>query len=176
MWPSPETLDHLFAMEHMGNYVIDRDNGNKKIWESMPIYVRAGMHLLFVSGRFLDTYPSVEKLLVDQSIKRKWSCSDGEADFRWLTLIWVSIEGKLYDTEGPTVLPHIQSFIDTYQLPLNELLVQDLTQYPVCTSTPSRIHPELITSCSTPRPSTPSSPAVSTPPPAPSPLKTTSPS
>jgi phosphatidylserine decarboxylase len=44
----------------------------------------------------------------------------------------------LYDKEGPEVLPHIQSFIKTYDLPLNELLIEDLTQYPV--SPPLREH------------------------------------
>lgn len=37
----------------------------------------------------------------------------------------------MYDQTGPGVLAHIQSFIKTYDLPLEELLVQDLTQYPV---------------------------------------------
>lgn len=36
------------------------------------------------------------------------------------------------------MLPHIQSFIQTYDLPLNELLVEDLTQYPVSYSTYAR--------------------------------------
>jgi phosphatidylserine decarboxylase len=40
-------------------------------------------------------------------------------------------EGQLYDQTGDDVLPHIQSFINTYQLPLDELLVPDLTKYPV---------------------------------------------
>lgn len=43
--------------------------------------------------------------------------------------LW-GVEGKLYDKEGPEVLPHIKSFIQTYDLPTNELLVEDLTQYP----------------------------------------------
>ena len=37
----------------------------------------------------------------------------------------------MYDKEGPEVLPHIQSFVQTYNLPLDELLIEDLTQYPV---------------------------------------------
>ncbi len=41
-------------------------------------------------------------------------------------------EGKIYDEGGPGVKEHIQSFINTYQLPLDELLIQDLDQYPVC--------------------------------------------
>jgi phosphatidylserine decarboxylase len=41
-------------------------------------------------------------------------------------------EGKVYDQTGPGVKAHIKSFIDTYELPLDELLVEDLDQYPVC--------------------------------------------
>lgn len=37
----------------------------------------------------------------------------------------------MYDKEGPEVLTHIQSFVQTYNLPLDELLIEDLTQYPV---------------------------------------------
>ncbi len=43
-------------------------------------------------------------------------------------------EGKMYDQEGAEVLPHIQSFIKTYNLPTNELLEQDLSKYPVSPS------------------------------------------
>ena len=44
------------------------------------------------------------------------------------------VEGKIYDQTGPEVVEHIQSFIKTYDLPTDELLVQDLSQYPVCPS------------------------------------------
>lgn len=44
---------------------------------------------------------------------------------------WHESEGKIYDQTGAGVRPHIQAFIDTYQLPLDELLVKDLGQYPV---------------------------------------------
>ncbi|MCJ1329640.1 hypothetical protein MMC10_006320 [Thelotrema lepadinum] len=40
---------HLQALEnrhHLGNFVLDRTTGNKT-WESMSIYVRLGMHLLY---------------------------------------------------------------------------------------------------------------------------------
>ncbi|WVQ83822.1 phosphatidylserine decarboxylase [Cryptococcus sp. DSM 104549] len=114
-FPSEETLDHLFAMEHMGNYVIDRETG-KKNFETMPLYVRIGMHLLFVSGSSYMSYASVEKLLHDKSVK----------------------QGETYDQTGPAVKEHIEAFIKTYQLPLNELLVQDLDQYPTFNSFFSR--------------------------------------
>lgn len=39
-------------------------------------------------------------------------------------------EGKIYDETGPSVKPHIESFIKTYQLPMDELLIQDLDAYP----------------------------------------------
>ncbi|OCF37743.1 phosphatidylserine decarboxylase [Kwoniella heveanensis BCC8398] len=114
-FPSEDTLDKLFNMEHMGNYVIDRVTG-RKIFETMPIYVRVGMHLLFVSGCNYMSYSSVEKLLENQSIK----------------------QGKIYDQTGEGVKEHIQSFIDTYELPLDELLVKDLDQYPTFNSFFSR--------------------------------------
>ncbi|KAK4685590.1 phosphatidylserine decarboxylase, partial [Tremellales sp. Uapishka_1] len=106
-FPSPETIDKLFSMEHMGNFVIDRQTG-QKIFETMPIYVRVGMHLLFVDGCKYMATGSVEKLLENQSIK----------------------QGKIYDATGEGVLEHIQSFIATYELSLDELLVKDLAQYP----------------------------------------------
>jgi phosphatidylserine decarboxylase len=40
-------------------------------------------------------------------------------------------EGAIYDKTGAGVLEHIQSFIQTYAIPLEELLVQDLSQYSV---------------------------------------------
>ncbi|KAI9635579.1 phosphatidylserine decarboxylase-domain-containing protein [Dioszegia hungarica] len=107
LFPNQETVHNLFAMEHLGNYVIDRTSG-KKVFEAMPLYVRVGMHLLFITGSGYLTYPSIESLLENQSIK----------------------QGELYDQTGDDVLPHIQSFINTYQLPLDELLVSDLTKYP----------------------------------------------
>lgn len=48
-----------------------------------------------------------------------------------LTMSKLIAEGKMYDKTGPDVKAHIQSFIDAYDLPMNELLVQDLDQYPV---------------------------------------------
>ncbi|WWD21949.1 phosphatidylserine decarboxylase [Kwoniella shandongensis] len=114
-FPSEETLDHLFAMEHMGNYVIDRQTG-RKIFETMPIYVRVGMHLLFVKGCTYMSYSSVEKLLETKSIQ----------------------QGKIYDATGEGVKEHIQAFIDTYELPMDELLVKDINQYPTFNSFFSR--------------------------------------
>ena len=66
------------------------------------------------------TYPSIEKLLMTQSVKRE--------HVPWIPLM---AEGLAYDQSGPEVKEHIQSFIDAYELPMDELLVQDLDQYPV---------------------------------------------
>ena len=42
----PQVIDSYEAKYHMGNYVIDRFTGEKS-FESMSIYVRVGMHLLY---------------------------------------------------------------------------------------------------------------------------------
>jgi hypothetical protein len=65
---------------------------------------------------------SVEDLLTKQSIKRKLTTLRFETN---------DPEGKMYDKTGEGVLEHIKTFINTNELPLDELLVQDLTQYPV---------------------------------------------
>ncbi|CAK9785355.1 hypothetical protein CC85DRAFT_284571 [Cutaneotrichosporon oleaginosum] len=106
-FPSAETVDRLFAREHMGNFVVDRQTG-RKVFESMPLYVRVGMHLLFVSASQAVAYRAVEQLLITQSLK----------------------QGEQYDATGPGVLPHIQAFINAYAIPLDELLEPDLTKYP----------------------------------------------
>ncbi|BEI95381.1 hypothetical protein CcaverHIS631_0103300 [Cutaneotrichosporon cavernicola] len=105
-FPSAETVDRLFAREHMGNFVVDRVSG-RKAFESMPLYVRVGMHLLFVSASQAMSYHAVEDLLRAQSVKQ---C-------------------KLYDATGPGVLPHINAFIKAYAIPLEELLETDLAKY-----------------------------------------------
>lgn len=106
------TLDRLFASYHMGNYVAIRGQPGQKIFESMPIYVRIGMHLLFYKSKeqsFLR-YKSVEDLLKAVSIR----------------------QGKVYDDESnpQAVLEHIQSFISTYSIDLDELLRPDPSLYP----------------------------------------------
>lgn len=106
------TMDRLFASYHMGNYVAVRGKPDQKIFESMPIYVRVGMHLLFYKSQetsFLR-YKSVEDLLKTVSVR----------------------QGKVYDDESnpQAVLEHIQSFISTYSINLDELLQPDPSQYP----------------------------------------------
>ncbi|KAJ7606117.1 phosphatidylserine decarboxylase-domain-containing protein [Mycena polygramma] len=94
-------LERLASSYHVGNYVAIR--GSKKpIFETMPIYARIGMHLLFYGrGReeVVNSRP-VENLLHEQSVK----------------------EGKVYD--DPKSVKSIPSFIRTYNLEptLNDLL------------------------------------------------------
>ncbi|KAL7008066.1 hypothetical protein EMMF5_002248 [Cystobasidiomycetes sp. EMM_F5] len=102
-------IEKYAAEEHAGNYVIvDRATGEKQ-WESMPIYVRAGMTLLFDTGgdRILG-FKYIEHLLVDQSVK----------------------QGKLFDAETGAY-EHIVSFVQTYGLEdsLSQLAQPDLKAY-----------------------------------------------
>ncbi|EPQ30917.1 uncharacterized protein PFL1_01815 [Pseudozyma flocculosa PF-1] len=107
-----DRLDELFVDYGMGNYVAVRGQKDAKIFESMPIYVRIGMHLLFYKSReasFLR-YESVEDLLKTVSVR----------------------QGKVYDdsSDPQAVLAHIASFVQTYNIDLGELLEQDLARYP----------------------------------------------
>ncbi|CAO1622139.1 unnamed protein product [Sympodiomycopsis kandeliae] len=117
--PSESRVDELFAEEHMGNYVVLR-NSRKEVFESMPIYVRVGMQLLFFhSQQFsLLRYDTVERLLQEVSVH----------------------QGSVYDdaSDPQAVLEHIQSFVQTYSIPLQELLEPDLQRYPTFNSFFSR--------------------------------------
>ncbi|CAN8102004.1 unnamed protein product [Discula destructiva] len=73
----------------MGNYVIDRQTG-EKAFESMSIYVRLGMHLLYYGSeqeRLLE-WCKAKQLLMEQSKKM----------------------GREYD--DPESVNHIQPFIE----------------------------------------------------------------
>ncbi|EJD39850.1 hypothetical protein AURDEDRAFT_187226 [Auricularia subglabra TFB-10046 SS5] len=104
-----ETLDKLFKRENMGNYVKIRGT-NEQIFESMPLYARIGMHLLFY-GRYeirVLHNARIRKLLVEQSIR----------------------QGKIYDsTDSDIVVPHIESFIKTYDVDLEQLADPDIKSY-----------------------------------------------
>ncbi|OAX43191.1 hypothetical protein K503DRAFT_847325 [Rhizopogon vinicolor AM-OR11-026] len=93
-------LEALAAKYHVGNYVIIRGT-NQRIFESMPIYARLGMHLLFYGReqvKLLEGNKRVEELLKAQS-KR---------------------EGQIYDS--PESRKNIPSFIHTYNINTSELL------------------------------------------------------
>lgn len=95
-----EEMENAF---HMGNYVIDRRTG-EKTFESMSMYVRMGMHLLYYGSeqeRLLE-WSKTKQLLKDQSEKM----------------------GKEYD--DPKSVDHIKPFIEVSlhrkqaRLPRNE--------------------------------------------------------
>ncbi|KAJ7760510.1 phosphatidylserine decarboxylase-domain-containing protein [Mycena metata] len=99
-------IEKLASSYHIGNFVAIR--GSKEMqFESMPIYARIGMHLLFYGREQVKVLHShsVESLLKEQSIK----------------------EGKVYDS--PESVKSIPSFIATYSLDTAELLETDITKY-----------------------------------------------
>lgn len=92
----------------MGNYVIDRQTGEKS-FEAMSIYVRLGMHLLYYGSeqeRALQWQRTLE-LLKEQSVKM----------------------GREYDT--PESKAHIEPFIQSFHLQdtLVEMVEPDPTKY-----------------------------------------------
>ncbi|KIJ65112.1 hypothetical protein HYDPIDRAFT_153053 [Hydnomerulius pinastri MD-312] len=100
-------LQDLANKYHVGNFVIDRKTKNK-FFESMPIYARLGMHMLFYGKeqvKLLEGNKHVEDLLREQSIR----------------------EGQIYDS--PESVKNIPSFISTYKLQLDELLEPDIHKY-----------------------------------------------
>ncbi|KAK0189157.1 hypothetical protein F5146DRAFT_1205431 [Armillaria mellea] len=99
-------LEKLAAEYHIGNYVVIRATG-ERVFESMPIYARIGMHLLFYGkGQILLLgTETVANFLKRLSIK----------------------QGKIYDS--PQSVASIPSFIKTYSLSLKELLEPDIKKY-----------------------------------------------
>jgi phosphatidylserine decarboxylase len=87
----PQVVDSYEAKYHMGNYVIDRQTGEKS-FESMSIYVRVGMHLLYYG--------------TEQEKALHWK--------RTLELLKKQSEkmGKEYDSPASKahIIPFIQSF------------------------------------------------------------------
>lgn len=102
-------MEHLAVREKLANNVAVARGPNPPVqFESMPIYVRLGMHLLYC-GRAQEKLlgsSSVEKYLKEQSIAT----------------------GKKYDsTVAP--LPHILEFIKTYSIDLTDLAEPDPAKY-----------------------------------------------
>ncbi|KAI5119285.1 hypothetical protein M0805_008064 [Coniferiporia weirii] len=106
---SDDTMDKLFASEHLGNYVLVRSTG-QKVFEAMPIYARIGMHLLFygsVQIRLLR-WKAIRNILRAESIR----------------------QGTIYDsTDEDVVRAQIANFVKTYSIDLSELAQPDLTTY-----------------------------------------------
>ncbi|KAI0712799.1 phosphatidylserine decarboxylase-domain-containing protein [Cerioporus squamosus] len=99
-------LEDLATRYHVGNYVIVRATG-ERIFESMPIYPRLGMHLLFYGGTQIKLLHNrtVESVLRDLSVR----------------------QGKVYDS--PESVKSIPSFVETYSIGLDELEQPDMTKY-----------------------------------------------
>ncbi|KAL1940356.1 hypothetical protein VTO73DRAFT_8928 [Trametes versicolor] len=99
-------IEQLASQYHVGNFVIVRSTG-ERIFESMPIYPRLGMHLLFYGGTQVKLLhnKSVETVLKDLSVR----------------------QGKIYDS--PESVKSIPSFIETYGISVDELEQPDITKY-----------------------------------------------
>lgn len=99
-------IEKLAAEYHIGNFVALRGK-NEDFFESMPLYTRIGMHLLFYGKeqvKILGT-KSVETFLRDQTEK----------------------QGRTFDS--PKSVASIPSFVKTYAIQTDELLQPDLTKY-----------------------------------------------
>ncbi|KAK7466343.1 hypothetical protein VKT23_005069 [Stygiomarasmius scandens] len=100
-------LQRLAAKYHIGNYVIVRST-DEVIFESMPLYARIGMHLLFhgdAQVNWLLKNKTVKDVLREQSVR----------------------QGKIYDS--PESVGSIESFVKTYNINLDELLEPDINKY-----------------------------------------------
>ncbi|KAF7798967.1 hypothetical protein EIP86_010196 [Pleurotus ostreatoroseus] len=99
-------IEQLASQYHVGNFVAIRGTGDQ-FFESMPIYPRLGMHLLFYGGTQVKVLhnQTVESVLKDLSIH----------------------QGKIYDS--PESVKNIPSFIETYKIQVDELLEPDITKY-----------------------------------------------
>ena len=104
----PNTIELYESKFHMGNYVIDRQTGEKH-WEAMSIYVRLGMHLLYYGS--------------EQEKALHWQ--------KTLALLKTQSEkmGKEYDS--PASKAHIQPFIQSFDLAstLEEMKEPDPEKY-----------------------------------------------
>jgi len=100
-------IEKLAAKYHVGNYVALRGS-NETFFETMPLYARLGMHLLFYGKEQIKLLGNkrVEEFLHEQSVK----------------------QGVIYDT--PKSAKAIPSFVHTYTISLDELLEPDIKKYP----------------------------------------------
>jgi len=93
---------------HLGNYVIDRQTGQKS-FEAMSVYVRLGMHLLYYGSEQEKAlhWKKTQRLLLEQSEKM----------------------GKQYD--DPKSVAHIKPFIESFGLEgsMGEMVKPDPADY-----------------------------------------------
>jgi len=101
-------MEQMESSFHMGNYVIDRQTGQKS-WEPMSIYTRIGMHALYYGSEQEKAlhWKRTLKLLKEQSVKM----------------------GKQYD--DPKSVDHIEPFIQSFDLQsgISELVEPDPKKY-----------------------------------------------
>jgi phosphatidylserine decarboxylase len=102
------TLERLESRFHLGNFVYDRETGDKS-FEAMSVYVRLGMHMLYygsAQSAALHTHRAKE-LLAAESLKM----------------------GREYDT--PESKAHIAPFIASFGLAdsMSEMVLPDPNQY-----------------------------------------------
>ncbi|KAK5464801.1 hypothetical protein LTS15_001364 [Exophiala xenobiotica] len=92
-WIPASVLDDYEARYQMGNYVIDRNTGEKS-FEQMSVYVRLGMHFLYYGSKQAELLhvKRVQELLEEQSVKM----------------------GRSYDS--PESKDHIKPFLDSFEL------------------------------------------------------------
>jgi phosphatidylserine decarboxylase len=103
------TIESVENKFHLGNYVLDRQTG-EKTWEAMSIYVRVGMHLLYYGSAQENALHWKRTLQLLQSQSEKM--------------------GKEYDS--PESKQHIVPFIQSFQLEptLFEMVEPDPNAYP----------------------------------------------
>jgi phosphatidylserine decarboxylase len=103
------TIESVENKFHLGNYVLDRQTG-EKTWEAMSIYVRVGMHLLY--------YGSAQENALH------WK--------RTLQLLQSQSEKMGMEYDSPESKQHINSFIQSFQLEptLFEMVEPDPNAYP----------------------------------------------
>lgn len=99
-------IEKLAVEYHCGNYVVVRGT-NEPFFETMPLYARLGMHLLFYGREQTKMLGSrrVEELLREESVK----------------------QGRIYD--DPKSKDSIPYFVETYSIQTDELLEPDTTKY-----------------------------------------------
>lgn len=103
-----DSMQELESQWHLGNYVVDRQTGQKN-FEPMSVYVRLGMHLLYYGNEQEKAlhWKKTQNLLREQSEKM----------------------GRQYDS--PKSKDHIKPFIESFELQdsMAEMVQPDPTKY-----------------------------------------------
>ncbi|GAA5959409.1 hypothetical protein JCM3765_006595 [Sporobolomyces pararoseus] len=100
-------VETLAAKYHLGNWVVDRQTGEKK-WEGMPAYVRISMQLLY-HGK------EQEKLLSNSRVEAFLKAQSEK-------------QGKAFDSPNQA-FEHIESFVKTYNINCEELEHPNIADY-----------------------------------------------